>query len=148
MHNSELRAIKDIKKSWVIIFVFKEITIWLIEPNIAKHSGSFGNCEVSDIDNRLHRSQRRWRSLRIWGDSLGFPENVQHEVYLKSCIGFASMEENDGGHFWWKDSLVQSVAQLCPTLCDPMNCSTPGLPVHHQLLEFTQTHVHWVGDAI
>ena len=41
-----------------------------------------------------------------------------------------------------------SVAQSCPTLCDPMNCSTPGLPVHHQLPEFTQTHVHWVGDAI
>ena len=41
-----------------------------------------------------------------------------------------------------------SVAQLCPTLCDPMNRSTPGLPVHHQLPEFTQTHVHRVGDAI
>ena len=41
-----------------------------------------------------------------------------------------------------------SVTQLCPTLCDPMNCSTPGLPVHHQLPEFTQTHVHRVGDAI
>ena len=41
-----------------------------------------------------------------------------------------------------------SVAQSCPTLCDPMNCSTPGLPVHHQLLEFTQTHVHRVSDAI
>ena len=41
-----------------------------------------------------------------------------------------------------------SIAQLCPTLCDPMNCSMPGLPVHHQLPESTQTHVHWVGDAI
>ena len=41
-----------------------------------------------------------------------------------------------------------SVAQLCPTLCNPMNRSTPGLPVHHQLLEFTRTHVHRVGDAI
>ena len=41
-----------------------------------------------------------------------------------------------------------SVAQSCPTLCDPMNCSTPGLPVHHQLLESTQTHVHWVSDAV
>ena len=41
-----------------------------------------------------------------------------------------------------------SVAQLCPTLCDPMIRSTSGLPVHHQLLEFTQTHVHRVGDAI
>ena len=43
---------------------------------------------------------------------------------------------------------VSSVAQSCPTLCDPMNCSMPGLPVHHQLPEFTQTHVHWVSDAI
>ena len=43
---------------------------------------------------------------------------------------------------------VSSVAQLCLTLCDPMNCSTPGLPVHHQLPEFTQTCVHRVGDAI
>jgi len=41
-----------------------------------------------------------------------------------------------------------SVAQLCLTLCDPMDCSTPGLPVHHQLLKSTQTHVHWVSDAI
>ena len=41
-----------------------------------------------------------------------------------------------------------SVAQSCLTLCNPMDCSTPGLPVHHQLLEFTQIHVHWVSDAI
>ena len=41
-----------------------------------------------------------------------------------------------------------SVAQLCPALCNPMDCSTPVLPVHHQLQEFTQTHVHWVRDAI
>ena len=41
-----------------------------------------------------------------------------------------------------------SVPQSCSILCDPMDCSTPGLPVHHQLLEFTQTHVHWVSDAI
>ena len=39
-----------------------------------------------------------------------------------------------------------SVAQSCLTVCDPMDCSMPGLPVHHQLLELTQTHVHWVGD--
>ena len=41
-----------------------------------------------------------------------------------------------------------SVAQSCPTLCDPMNRSKPGLPVHHQLLESTQIHVHWLGDGI
>ena len=46
------------------------------------------------------------------------------------------------------DLQFSSVAQLCPTLCNTMNCSTPGLPVHHQLPEFTKTHVHRVGDAI
>ena len=54
---------------------------------------------------------------------------------------------------WWRQKLFSSVqfisvAQSCPTLCDPMNCSTPGLPVHHQLPEFTQTQVRWVSDAI
>ena len=48
-----------------------------------------------------------------------------------------------------KDSVqFRSVAQSCPTLCDPMNRSTPGLPVHHQLPEFNQTHVHRVSDTI
>ena len=41
-----------------------------------------------------------------------------------------------------------SVAQLCPTLCDPVDCSTPGFPVHHQLLNLAQIHGHWVGDTI
>ena len=41
-----------------------------------------------------------------------------------------------------------SVAQSCPTLCDPMDCSTPGFTVHHQLLELAQAHVHWVSDTI
>ena len=48
----------------------------------------------------------------------------------------------------WKYTQFSSVAQSCPTLCDPVNCSTPGLPVHHHLPEFTQTRVHWVSDAI
>ena len=47
-----------------------------------------------------------------------------------------------------KRNQLSSVAQLCLTLCDPLDCSTSGLPVHHQLPEFTQTHIHWVGDAI
>ena len=51
-------------------------------------------------------------------------------------------------HLFKTSVQFSSVTQSCPTLCDPMDCSTPGLPVHHQLLEFTQTHVHWVADAI
>ena len=51
---------------------------------------------------------------------------------------------------WHRVPSVQfsSVALLCPTLCDPMDCSTPGFPVYHQLPEPTQTHVHHVGDAM
>ena len=56
-------------------------------------------------------------------------------------LGF-SRQEN------WSGLPFSSVAQSCLTLCNPMNCSTPGLPVHHQLLEFTQTHVHRVSNAI
>ena len=52
-------------------------------------------------------------------------------------------------HHWWiSPAQFSSVAQSCSTLCNPMDCSTPGLPVHHQHPEFTQTHVHWVSDAI
>ena len=76
---------------------------------------------------------------------------------------FSTQGSNSGLPHWQKDSLslvppeattqfstvqFSSVAQLCPTLYDPMDCSTPDLPVHHQLPEFTQTHVHWVSDAI
>ena len=52
------------------------------------------------------------------------------------------------GQDWKQEDRFSSVAQSCPTLSDPMNRSTPGLPVHHQLMEFTQTHVHRVSDAI
>ena len=48
----------------------------------------------------------------------------------------------------WLYQSVNSVTQSCPTLCNPRDCITAALPVHHQLPEFTQTHVHWVGDAI
>ena len=59
-------------------------------------------------------------------------------------------------YFWFQSIAIRflflvefsAVTQSCPTLCDPVNCSTPGLPVHHQLPEFTQTHLHRVGDAI
>ena len=51
-------------------------------------------------------------------------------------------------HGFFVSVQFSSVAQSCPTLCDPMNRNTPGLPVHHQLPEFTQTHIHRVSDAI
>ena len=67
---------------------------------------------------------------RIWLSNFTFTFYINQANLLQNGVQFSS------------------VAQSCPTLCDPMNCSTPGLPVHHQLPESTQTHVHWVGDAI
>ena len=68
---------------------------------------------------------------------------------IQMCLDYHSEEKIV---FEWNStaSIYQfsTVTQSCPTLCDPMNHSTPGLPVHHQLPEFTQTHVHWVSDAI
>ena len=64
------------------------------------------------------------------------------QQYLTVSLSAAHLQ------FWGNQfSSVQfsSVTQSCPTLCDPVDCSTPGFPVHHQLLELTQTHVHWVG---
>ena len=63
--------------------------------------------------------------------------------YLTSSVHSNSLKASES-----IKCLFSSVAQSCPTLCDPMDCSTPCLPVHHQLPEFTQTHVHWVSDAI
>ena len=69
-------------------------------------------------------------------------------IYVNISLSVYSLREetvSTFAHFMYQFS---SVAQSCPTLCDPMNRSTPGLPVHHQLLEFTQTHIHRVRDAI
>ena len=63
-------------------------------------------------------------------------------------MGWAGCGEN-WVLLWWRDHAQFSpVTQSCLTLCDPMDCSTFGFPVHHQLPEFAQTHVHLVGDAI
>ena len=66
------------------------------------------------------------------------------------CVRPLSISFRELGVQWFCYLEVQfsSVTQSCPTICDPMHCSMPGLLVHHQLPELTQTHVHWVGDAI
>ena len=90
------------------------------------------------------------------GDSSGKNTGVGYHVLLQGI--FPTQGLNPGlPHCRWilyhlshqfSSFQFSSVAQLCPTLCNPMNRSTPGLLVHHQLPEFTQTHVHRVGDAI
>ena len=87
----------------------------------------------------------RWLTLGIQTElfdynsiSQSFPINIgllHSFVNFLNCLYLCSVQ-------------FSSVTQSCPTLCDPMKCSTPGLPVHHQLQELTQTHVHPVSDAI
>ena len=73
------------------------------------------------------------RRLAVWPEaSVG--------IFLGNCVEIDST--------FMTSVQFSSVVQSCPTLCDPMNRSTPGLPVHHQLPDFTQTHAHRVGDAI
>ena len=74
----------------------------------------------------------------IKGEPLKFPPLSSNPTYLAEVSSVLSTTSVQ----------FSSVAQSCLTLCNPMNCRTPGLPVHHQLPEFTQTHVHWVSDAI
>ena len=78
-----------------------------------------------------------------------FPGQQVYSSASYRKLSFSSLGLADiGCHFKKRIVHFSSVAQMCPTLCDPMNRSVPGLPVHHQLLEFTQTHVHRDGDAI
>ena len=75
-----------------------------------------------------------FRSIHYWKKSAHkWTHTVQTMFYRVNCT---------------YNRIFSSVAQLCPTLSDPMDGSTLGLPVHHQLPEFTQTHIHWVSDAI
>ena len=68
--------------------------------------------------------------------------NWEKTVFHKTVLGELSI------HMPRNEARFSSVTQSCPTLCDPMDFSTPELPVHHQLPEFTQTNIHWVGDDI
>ena len=77
------------------------------------------------------------------------PWNYSFASWRGPGAGGAENADNEKDGLCWQAFIwIRSVAQSCPTLCDPMNRSTPGLPVHHQLPEFTQTHVHRVSDAI
>ena len=101
-------------------------------PPFSKH------CSILLIPSTKFRWEEGGSFLWIGSHSLGILDVLRKDEDkqdLKSCARGTSDQ-------------IRSVAQSCPTLCDPMNRSTPGLPVNHQLLEFTQTHVHRVSDAI
>ena len=96
-------------------------------------------------------SSKSWFSVSStwwkWFDGdLTSPIDLRRVAAFSVWSAFYLLEQS--GDFQAPSAQFSSVTQLCPTLCDPMNCSTPGIPAHHRFPEFNQTHVHWVGDAI
>ena len=108
-----------------IIFVFK----WSNNCNLSI------SVLISNMVSFKNITHRNWSS---WEFSVIFNTHTHTHNYTLHAITIPIKIDNE----------FSSEAQSCPTLWDPMNCSTPGLPVHHQLPEFTQTHVHRVGDTI
>ena len=107
-----------------------------------------GDCD------RLQRTD--WWQSRAWGLGRRSWGRSRHKLLYTGWMKNKTLLHGTGNcaqhpvinHKGKEQYQFSSVAQSCPTLCDPMNRSTPGLPVHHQLPESTQTHVHRVGDAI
>ena len=101
-------------------------------------------------EGRRRRGQQRMKSLDDITDLMDMSLSKHQEIMKDRKPGLLQSMETQS-QTWlsdWTTTLFSSIAESCLTLCDAMDCSTPGLPVHHQLPEFSQTHVHWVGDAI
>ena len=107
----------------------------------------------------LYIAYGNWSGTAILEDNLAVSYKIRHTVTIwhsNTTLKYISLppkNENLYSHactptFIMASFQFTSFTQSCLTLCDPMDCSMPGLPVHYQLLEFTQTHVHWVSDAI
>ena len=89
-----------------------------------------------------------WKTLEdIMLSKINQARKNKYYVFPLKCFTY-SRQIHKNRRNKWGSVQFSSVAQSCPTLCDPMNHSTPGLPIQHQLPEFTQTHVHRVSDSI
>ena len=123
-------------KIWFFFYPYfiskkRRTTYWLTQPYSYQKSRS------------LNLSQL-WGNFRWWQ-----AWKLPWELVEKRGIQVKQMKACKDQHNLPSHSVqFSSVTLSCPTLCDPMDCSTPGLPVHHQCLELAQIHVHWVGDAI
>ena len=147
---------------WIVTFGIKECNWFLyvdcVFSNFTKFASTnrFFLWSLGFLDNLVIWKWREFAFFLIWMHSISFS-------YLIALAGTFSTLLNRSGknrhpcliahlsvfpHWLWFSVQFSSVAQSCLTLCDPMNRSTPGLPVHHQLQEFTQTHVHRLSDAI
>ena len=115
------------------------------ESAIGIHTSPPSNTLVLTLSNKYEKETLICFMSIFWGDT-----KTLSRLFASKCtfVCFSFICKNlclKASHL---PVQVSSVAQSCLTVCDPMDCSTPGFPVHHQLLELTQTHVRQVGDAI
>ena len=116
-------------------------------PGLGRFPGVGNGCPLQYSCLRNSMDRRAWR--------VSVPGVAKSQTWLSdwttttatSCIKW-KIKIDIWVFLWSLWFQFSSVTQSCPTLCNPMSCSTPGLPVHHQLPEFTETHVHRVSDAI
>ena len=100
--------------------------------------GFFSICKSINVTHHINKLKNKSHMIISIDAGKAF-DKIQHPFMIKTLQKTGIEGTSDQ---------IRSVTQSCPTLHDPMNCSTPGLPVHHQLLEFTQTQIHRVSDAI
>ena len=131
----------DKRRTVTSLGVCQLLFLKLGEKDTALVSAKYGTC-ISDLGGRPY-FKILWRVFQII-ICPSFSQKLALLKYNLRTIKFTNFK----CRIYWVLILIHSVAQSCLTLCDPMNHSTPGLPVHHQLPEFTQTHVHRVSDTI
>ena len=116
--------------------------------NLLQYSGLKNPMDRETWQAILHRFSKSWTRLRRLSKH-PYLSIIYLSVHLRRELpptGHAGFHRDPRGY--GLGFQFSSVTQLCLTLCNPMDCSTPGSPVHHQLLELTQIHVYWVHDAI
>ena len=119
--------------------------VWLVQP-LPFCSQLYGRCSGT-----LKKQRSAWEGRMVKGDSARFHRHLLASEPTRPFVMWGKsyllqFNPYTGAHHYLQSLPLSvqfnSVTQSCPTFCNPMNCSTSGLPVHHQLPEFTQTHVH------
>ena len=127
---------RKVMGDWVLVAPNAKYTrVSLRQNNNLENEGPNGKCHINLSAWFVTHEEKIFQYWHPWQSSYQLIIQIRlfWNKHLASSVGCTQFS---------------SVAQSCLTLCDTMKPSTPGLPVHHQLPEFTQTHVHWVGDAI
>ena len=126
----------------IVIFYRWPFFSWRFSP-------LYPQCSLMFEDTSQHGYCIQQQNTVEWVQALSCVPDVEFWLWHLPLSWGSKGDDRDSD---FKSSLsgfqFSTVAQSCPTLCDPTDCSTPGLSAHHQLLEFTQIHAHWVGDAI